>query len=50
MDNTVGIGCVGAVIFYLDRKRVSEYLQDDPNAQMAYQVVRLEMFSIRDTM
>ena len=50
LDNKVSVGCAGAVINYLQRKRASEYLQDDPVAQMAYRISHLEMFTFKDTM
>ena len=50
LDNLVSIGCVGAVLTYLQRKRSSEYLQDDPNAQQAYRITSLEMFSLKGTL
>ena len=50
LDNKMSMGCVGAILTYLQRKRGSEYLQDDPDAQGAYQVTNMEMFSLRDTM
>lgn len=50
LDNRVSIGCAGAVTAFLQRRRSSEYLQDDPDAQMAYRVAHLEMFTFKDTM
>jgi DNA mismatch repair protein MSH5 len=50
LDNKMSMGCVGAILTYLQRKRRSEYLQDDPDAQRAYQVTNMEMFSLKDTM
>ena len=50
LDSKVSIGCAGAVINYLQRKRASEYLQDDPEAQLAYRILSMEMFTFRDTM
>jgi DNA mismatch repair protein MSH5 len=50
LDCTVSVGCAGAVVNYLQRKRASEYLQDDPDAQLAYRIVHLEMFTLKDTM
>ena len=50
LDSRVSIGCAGAVITYLQRKRQSEYLHGDPAAEQAYQILRLEMSSLKDTM
>jgi DNA mismatch repair protein MSH5 len=50
LDNKVSISCAGAVIAWLQRKRASEYLQDDPTAQQAYRITQVEMFSIKNTM
>jgi len=50
LENQVSVGCAGAVITYLQRLRQSEYLQGDPAAEQAYQVLRIETFSVKDTM
>lgn len=50
LDNITSIGCVGAVLTYLQRKRASEYLQDDADAELAYRVEVVEMFSLVGTM
>ena len=50
LDNITSVGCVGAVLTYLQRKRASEYLQDDAEAQWAYRVQNVEMFSLADSM
>lgn len=50
LDSKVSVGCAGAVITYLQRKRQSEYLQGDPAADQAYQILRMEMFSLKGTM
>lgn len=50
LDNKVSVSCAGAVISYLQRKRASEYLQDDPAAQLAYRISHVEMFTFKDTM
>ena len=49
-DSKVSVGCVGAALTYLQKKRAAEFLQDDPDAQQAYRITRMEMFSISDTM
>jgi DNA mismatch repair protein MSH5 len=50
LDNTVSVSCAGAIMSYLQRRRASEYLQDDPAAQLAYRVSHVEMFTFKDTM
>ena len=50
LDSKVSVGCVGAALTYLQRKRAAEFLQDDPDAQQAYRITRMEMFSISGTM
>lgn len=50
VDSKVSIGCAGAVVAFLQRRRSSEYLQDDPDAQLAYRIVHLEMFTFKNTM
>jgi DNA mismatch repair protein MSH5 len=50
LESKVSVGCVGAVLTFLQRKRNAEFLQDDPNAQQAYQIASMEMFSMEGTM
>jgi DNA mismatch repair protein MSH5 len=49
-ENHVGVGCMGAVLTHLQRKRAADYLPEDPDAQWAFRVVSLEMFTLTDTM
>lgn len=50
LENRVAIGCMGAVITHLQRRRAADYLPDDPDAQWAFRVRSLEMFTLRNTM
>jgi DNA mismatch repair protein MSH5 len=50
LDSKVSVGCVGAVLTYLQRKRSAEFLQDDPDARHAYRITSMEMFSMEGTM
>jgi DNA mismatch repair protein MSH5 len=50
LDSRVSLGCVGAVLTFLQRKRSVEFLQDDPDGQQAYRVTHMEMFSVQGTM
>lgn len=50
LDSHASIGCIGALIACLQRRRASEYLQNDPDAQAVYRVASVEMFSFYNTM
>lgn len=50
LDNRVSLGCVGAVLTSLQRKRSAEFLQDDPDSQHAYHITSMEMFSMQGKM
>ena len=50
MDNRTSMGCVGAVLTYLQRKCASEYLPGDQAALQAYPITSLETFTLQDTM
>ena len=50
LDIRASLGCVGALLTYLQRQRSAEYLQDDPDAQQAYRITSMEMFSLQGTM
>lgn len=50
LDSKLGIGCGGAIITYLQRRKASEYLEGDPAVEDAYQILDLQMFSFKDTM
>jgi DNA mismatch repair protein MSH5 len=46
IDSRVSVGCVGAVLTYLQRQRYSEFLRDDLDAQETFRVTSMEMFCI----
>lgn len=50
LDNRMSIGCAGAVLSYLQRKRSAAYLPDDPRGGQMFRIVRFDMFSLRHTM
>ena len=50
LDSRVSLGCVGAVLTSLQRKRSAEFLQDDPDGQQAYRITSMEMFSMQGKM
>lgn len=49
-ESRTSIGCAGAIITFLQRKKASEYLEGDRAAEEAYPILRLEMFSLKNTM
>ncbi|KAI1610151.1 DNA mismatch repair protein MSH5 [Exophiala viscosa] len=50
LSNEISIGCAGAVIGHLQRRRSAAYLPDDPNASLALRILHFEMFSLRGVM
>lgn len=50
LDDRMSIGCAGAVLGYLQRKRASTYLPVDPRGGHVFRVALYEMFSLRHTM
>ncbi|KAI8936520.1 hypothetical protein NX059_006924 [Plenodomus lindquistii] len=50
LDSRVTIGCAGALISYLQRRRAAAYLPGDHDSYLMFRVTTLEMFSLRDTM
>ena len=50
LDSKVSVSCAGAVICHLQRKRASDFLQDDPEAQLAYRITSMAMFTCNNTM
>ncbi|EGE78220.2 DNA mismatch repair protein MSH5 [Blastomyces dermatitidis ATCC 18188] len=50
MDNRISIGCAGAIITYLQRKRAAECLTRDSSGSELFNIKSLEMRSLRDTM
>lgn len=49
-ENRVGVGCMGAVLTHLQRRRAVNYLPDDPDAQWAFRVRNLDMLTLKNTM
>ncbi|OXV09463.1 hypothetical protein Egran_02772 [Elaphomyces granulatus] len=49
MENRVSIGCAGALLTYIQRKRAREYLASDETVS-AFRVLYVEMFSLQGTM
>ncbi|KAH3979586.1 hypothetical protein HBH70_150560 [Parastagonospora nodorum] len=50
VDSQATVGCAGALISYLQRRRAAAYLPGDEAAHLMFRVSTLEMFSLRDTM
>jgi DNA mismatch repair protein MSH5 len=50
LESKISIGCAGAIVSFLARKRTSEYLPGDPDARHAYRISELGMFTLRNTM
>ncbi|KFY67615.1 hypothetical protein V496_01506 [Pseudogymnoascus sp. VKM F-4515 (FW-2607)] len=49
-ESRVSIGCAGAVLSYLARRRTTEYLPGDHEALVAFHVGTIEMFSLANLM
>ncbi|OBT67805.1 hypothetical protein VE03_02464 [Pseudogymnoascus sp. 23342-1-I1] len=50
LESRVSIGCAGAVLSYLARRRMTEYLPEDQEALVAFHVNTIEMFSLANMM
>jgi hypothetical protein len=49
-DSFLKVGCAGAVLTYLQRRKAIEYLPGDEAANGVFRVRTIEMFSLKDTM
>ncbi|KAH8727567.1 muts domain V-domain-containing protein [Phaeosphaeriaceae sp. PMI808] len=49
-ESRVTVGCAGALISYLQRRRAAAYLPGDQTAHLMFRISMLEMFSLRETM
>ncbi|KAF2173327.1 hypothetical protein M409DRAFT_62859 [Zasmidium cellare ATCC 36951] len=50
LDSRMSVGCVGALLSYLQRRRSTRFLPLDPNAGSMFRVSSIEMFSMSGTM
>ncbi|GAB7348558.1 hypothetical protein MBLNU459_g6949t1 [Dothideomycetes sp. NU459] len=50
MDSRLTVGCAGAVISYIHRRRAATFLPGDRAAQAMHRIATIEMFTLRDTM
>ena len=49
-DSRLSVGCTGAVLTYLQRRKAAEYLPGDVNAELALRISTVEVFSLKDMM
>lgn len=50
IESRLSVGCAGAVLTYLSRRRAAEYLPGDVDAHRAFQVTMIETFSLKGHM
>ncbi|KAF2182192.1 hypothetical protein K469DRAFT_636979 [Zopfia rhizophila CBS 207.26] len=50
IESRVTVGCAGALLSYLQRRRAAAFLPGDESAHMMFRISTLEMFSLRNTM
>ncbi len=46
MESRLTVGCAGAVLTYLQRRKAVEYLPGDADANQAFRISTVEMFSL----
>ena len=50
MESRLTVGCAGAVLSYLQRRRATSFLPGDHAAAAMFRVATIEMFSLKDSM
>ncbi|KAF7193999.1 MutS protein-like 5 [Pseudocercospora fuligena] len=50
LESRLTVGCAGAVLAYLQRRRATTYLPGDRDAESMFRIARVEMFSLKDSM
>ena len=50
MESRLSVGCAGAVLAYLSRRRAAEFLPGDANARDAFQISAIETFGLKENM
>ena len=50
MQSRLTIGCAGALLTYVARRKAVQYLPDDVDANNAFRISTVEMFSLKDIM
>lgn len=46
IESRITIGCAGAVLTYLQRRKAADYLTGDTNANLVFRILTLETFSL----
>lgn len=49
-DSHLSIGCAGAVLLYLERRRAAHFIPGDPDAYASFRVSTFETFSLKGSM
>ena len=49
-ENRISVGCAGAVLAYLRRRRNTQFLSDDVDMQAAFRIASIEMFALDGVM
>lgn len=50
LESQISVGCAGAVLTYLQRRRAVQYLPGDEDALRAFRVSAIEMFTLDSVM
>ena len=50
LESRLTIGCCGAILTYLSRRKAVQFLPGDRAADLAFRVLTIEMFNLHDTM
>ncbi|POS79862.1 DNA mismatch repair protein MSH5 [Diaporthe helianthi] len=50
LDSRFSVGCAGAVLGDIQRRKAAEYLSNDPDANFAFRIRSIEMFTLRDSL
>ena len=50
LDSRVSVGCAGAVLTYLQRRRAGQYLPRDGEAAAPFRISKIEFFSLDNVM
>lgn len=50
LESRLTVGCCGAVLQYLSRRKAVEFLPGDAAAEMLFRVSNVEMFNLKDRM
>ena len=50
LESRLTVGCCGAVLTYLSRRKAVQFLPGDTASNMVFRVSNIEMFSLKNTM